>query len=51
MFSSFSSRSALAFGKMVADEVGMSQVSGGVEVSPGMVDLASYKEGDVAGEV
>jgi hypothetical protein len=29
----------------------MSQVSGGVEVSPGMVDLASYKEGDVAGEV
>jgi len=38
-------------GKIAADEVGMSQVSGGVEVSPGMVDLASYEKGDEAGEV
>ncbi len=33
----------------MAEEVGMSQVSCGVEVSPGMVDLASYNEGDMAG--
>ena len=34
----------MALGKIAADEVGMSQVSGGVEVSLGMVDLASYEE-------
>jgi len=36
---------------MAADEVGMSQVSGGVWVSLGIVDLASYEEGNVASEI
>jgi len=38
-------------GKIAADDVGMSHVSGSVDGAGSGSVMASYKEGDVAGEV